>query len=240
MEKKGYCDAVLSCVRWATQAERLAIRAELEGHLEDHREMLLELGYSRELAEERTLTAMGDPVEVGKALDRAYPLRWLVLSRTAGVLLAVVMAFLVLSLPLPLRLHIGQNLQARLSPRSATPAWVERINLDTDIRLSIGSDVLYIFGTGTKKLTAGQGEADILLCWYDQSPLGCVSNLCVTFEDCRGAVCTGGAGSTSSSGASFQDWKGEVRWGDPYVTAVCQRYGQRYTVLVPLKWEEES
>ena len=37
-------------------------------------EGLLELGYSPELAEERTLDAMGDPKEVGRELNRQYPL----------------------------------------------------------------------------------------------------------------------------------------------------------------------
>ena len=68
MDRKTYIATVLSTLRHVTGDERLAIQAELEGHMEDHMEGLLELGYSPELAEERTLAAMGDPKEVGRRL----------------------------------------------------------------------------------------------------------------------------------------------------------------------------
>ena len=72
MDRKTYIDTVLSALRHVTGDERAAIRAELEGHMEDHMEGLLELGYEPELAEERTLAAMGDPQEVGRELNKQY------------------------------------------------------------------------------------------------------------------------------------------------------------------------
>lgn len=72
MDRKTYIDTVLSALRHVTSDERLAIRAEIDGHIEDHMEGLLELGYSPELAEERTLDAMGDPKEVGRELNKQY------------------------------------------------------------------------------------------------------------------------------------------------------------------------
>ena len=80
MDRKTYIATVLSALRHVTGDEQLAIRAELDGHIEDHMEGLLELGYDPELAEERTLSAMGDPKEVGRALDRQYPYRWLIVK----------------------------------------------------------------------------------------------------------------------------------------------------------------
>ena len=65
MDRKTYIDTVLSTLRRVTGDEKLAIRAELDGHIEDHMEGLLELGYDPALAEERTLAAMGDPGEPG-------------------------------------------------------------------------------------------------------------------------------------------------------------------------------
>ena len=61
MDRQDYTAAVLSALRRVTSRERAAIRAELDGHIEDHMEGLLELGYDEALAEERTLAAMGDP-----------------------------------------------------------------------------------------------------------------------------------------------------------------------------------
>ena len=82
-------EQVLANLRRVTPGERAAIRDEIDGHIEDHICDLLDLGYSPELAEERAMSFMGDPVEVGKELDKQYPLRWLVLGRVALVLTAM-------------------------------------------------------------------------------------------------------------------------------------------------------
>ena len=67
MNRKEYTDAVLTALRHVTDRERLAIRAELDAHIEDHIAALRELDYPPELAEERALAAMGDPTEVGRS-----------------------------------------------------------------------------------------------------------------------------------------------------------------------------
>ena len=51
----------MDSLRGATQKEQDAIRAELDAHIEDHICDLIDLGYSEELAEERTMLRMGDP-----------------------------------------------------------------------------------------------------------------------------------------------------------------------------------
>ena len=67
------------------------ITKELMAHLEDGKADLLRLGYGQDLAEERVLKGMGDPVEIGRALDRAHQpwLGWLwQVSRWLAVLAA--------------------------------------------------------------------------------------------------------------------------------------------------------
>ena len=64
--------------RWLDQAvsgirfgpDRAAVRAELEAHMEDKAADLQRIfpGISREEAEERALSEMGDPAEIGKEL----------------------------------------------------------------------------------------------------------------------------------------------------------------------------
>lgn len=71
---ENWCDQVISEVR--SWVDHNAIRAELEAHIEDRCAALEELNYPPELAAERTLAAMGDPVAVGKALDKEHSL-WL-------------------------------------------------------------------------------------------------------------------------------------------------------------------
>ena len=91
MDRREYTAQVLSCLRRVTWDEREAIRAELDGHMEDRFESLRELGYDETEAEERTLAAMGDPAEVGRALDRQYTGWGFVLLSRAAVLLTVVL-----------------------------------------------------------------------------------------------------------------------------------------------------
>ena len=49
MTRKEYTESVLSALRLVTQREREAIRAEIDGHIEDHMADLLELDYPPEL-----------------------------------------------------------------------------------------------------------------------------------------------------------------------------------------------
>ena len=116
MDRREYTDTVLSALRHVTGDEQAAIQAELAGHIEDHMEGLLELGYSPELAEERTLDAMGDPKEVGRELNKQYPLGWLIVGRVA--MAAVLIFALVAAGPAwnTLRDTVVPNLQARWFP----------------------------------------------------------------------------------------------------------------------------
>lgn len=241
MTREEYTKRVLSALRRVTEAERTSIQAEIDAHMEDHICALLDLGYPPELAEERTMALMGDPEEVGRELDRQYPLRWLVLGRIAKA--ALVLAVLTSALGTLTGVYgTYKNLQARLAPWTfISDHWEAEINQKLDIRLSIGSDVLRVLGSGTGRTEEGEPAATVLLCRYDQSPFGYISGLDMTFEDCRGQVCVGGCGSTSVSGVvDYSDCQSTVQYGDPYLTVVCERYGERYEAQVPLLWEEDA
>ena len=88
---RGWCRAAVEQVRFRPDHD--AIAKELAAHLEDHRADLERLGYDRPLATERTLRAMGDPVEVGRAMDRAHKpaLGWLWEVSRGLVLLVLVL-----------------------------------------------------------------------------------------------------------------------------------------------------
>lgn len=92
-----WCDTVTRQVRF--RPDRGAIQRELAAHYQDHVRDLERVGYDWKLAEQRALAAMGNPEEIGRALDRVHKpwLGWLwIASRT--VLILTVMACL-LSLP---------------------------------------------------------------------------------------------------------------------------------------------
>lgn len=72
-----WLDETLSHVRF--RPDHPAIRRELMDHIQDRSDELVSRGLSREAADDRTLTAMGDPAEVGVLLDAAHKplLGWL-------------------------------------------------------------------------------------------------------------------------------------------------------------------
>jgi hypothetical protein len=92
-----WCDTVTRQVRF--RPDRGAIQWELTAHYQDHVRDLERVGYDWKLAEQRALAAMGDPEEIGRALDRVHKpwLGWLWMASRA-VLALTVMACL-LSLP---------------------------------------------------------------------------------------------------------------------------------------------
>lgn len=89
-----YADTVCQSLKNATRRERKAIRQELEDHLTDHAEALVESGWDEAHATQHALDAMGDPNTIGEELNKAFPLRWFVLSRLT------LAAFLLCCLPL--------------------------------------------------------------------------------------------------------------------------------------------
>lgn len=88
-----WVDAVCEQVRF--WPDRKGIAKELRIHYEDHCQALERLNYERPLAEERSLRAMGNAQEVGRALDRVHKpwLGWLwEVSRVLVVALALLLA----------------------------------------------------------------------------------------------------------------------------------------------------
>ena len=98
---RDYTQAVCSCLRHATAEEKQAVAQELQDHLADHADALVEAGWDPEEAQAHALAAMGEAKEVGQALDQTFPRRWLVLSRV-NLVLAILVA-LVLFFPLTSR-----------------------------------------------------------------------------------------------------------------------------------------
>ena len=90
-----WCETVTNCVRF--KPDRYVIAEELKAHYEDHVRDLERIGYEEGLAEERALAAMGDPEEIGRAMDRAHKpwLGWLwIVSRWLILMLSLLLLYL--------------------------------------------------------------------------------------------------------------------------------------------------
>ena len=236
MDRKTYIDTVLSTLRHVTWDEQLAIRAEIDGHIEDHMEGLLELGYEPELAEERTLAAMGDPKEVGRELNKQYTGWPFVLLSRAAVLLTVVLCIQAL-LGIGILGNLWDSVWARVYPEELedhTPAAAERLN----IRVPVGNDILRIYRV-SRVTREGVPAIGISLCAYDRLPGGVVSDQVlpsVWIEDQRGEALewlSGGSGH-GSIGADYQLRYVPVEPSDTYITLRYERFGEDIAVEIPL------
>lgn len=72
--QKGWLDTAMDQIR--CKPEHKVIRAELQSHLEDKEQFFLDAGMEPRQAARAAVAAMGDPVEVGKELDKAHPVFW--------------------------------------------------------------------------------------------------------------------------------------------------------------------
>ena len=229
MDRREYTDRVLACLRRLTPKERAAVRAEIDGHLEDHVCALLDLGYDPELAEQRTLAAMGDPEEVGRELEKQHPVFWLILGRAAVLLLALCCLLLAQNLS---GWHVFENLSNRVSIHHQYP--LEKYDVEPELRVQAGSDIVYVYGINL------QGDQAIIY-WkqYDESPWGYLSQMEVSFADCRGTAEIRQRADDSSAAVKKERRGITVEPGDPHILLRIDRYGERQEVRIPLEWREQ-
>lgn len=240
MDRAEYCGRVLAHLRRLTGAERAAVRAELDGHIEDHMEGLLDLGYPPALAEERTLAAMGDPAEVGRALDRQYPLRWLAAkwaAQTAAVALLALLAWQVWDNGADIRRALDYRFDADLAARYEAQYPGLR---PCDIRVPAGTQVLRVYGAGVRPGGGGEAFPDAAytavttVCCYDASwrHLGRRA-LLYPPQIANGS----GQGGFMAYGGTEAVYVTPVEFGEP---ALYGRYRERGFDLrfeIPLDWE---
>ena len=269
MDRRQYTEQVLSSLRRVTHDEREAIRQELDGHMEDHMEALRELGFDEQLAEERTLAAMGDPAEVGRELNRQYTGWGWVISGRIAKLVAVLLVVPLLCSPFFHDRWMGPTdyIKNRIDPdfsgttrfleyaarsdfspdapaTNMTPLWdgAESV-LPLDIRLQVGNDELRVF-----RVSVGETEdwvtgriflaAEVLAVAYDQIPFGLVSSWVLgemTLASQDGGH-TAWCGDLAGQDGRLLRIQGtvEIQPGDTYVTLSQDRFGQKFSLRIPL------
>lgn len=235
MTREEYGERVVARLRRLTLEEQQAVRAELDAHIEDHICALLESGCEASLAEERTLEQMGDPAEVGRAMNRQYPLAWLILGRMAA---AVTVPLCILAL-----LSIGMlgffwdSLTWRIWPPEPRTGLVTDCIRELDIRVNIGSDVLHIYQVSLGRKD-GAYQAEAALCTYDRIPGGIVSHRLfpsITAQSQRGETWDGSVGSGRGHWlAEYTCISAPIRSGDDHITLRYERFGETRLIEVPL------
>ena len=163
MERKNeaavsWLDTAVGGIRFGP--DRAAVREELEAHMEDKAADLQRIfpGISREEAEERALSEMGDPAEIGKKLARIHKpwLGWL--WRASGVLLALVLiAFLGLNFALGDDAFLGDDSDAEFWDFDAMPFDRGRMDwYETTYLHGEDPGQLLTFSPGLEQEAAGQ------------------------------------------------------------------------------------
>ena len=177
MTRQEFLDQVLTPLGRLTAQERENVRQELEEHVEDRMEALLEMGWSAELAEERCLEAMGDPAEIGREMARQYRGRgWLWVGRAAVLLTVAVCIQAVLGVEVLFNAWDGLVVRTLRPQITSMLDEVEAEEL-VDLRMGIGNDVLRVVRVSVGE-AEGQRVAEIAMCAYDRWPFGIVAHNC--------------------------------------------------------------
>ena len=251
-QQVSYVQAVCACLRHATPKEKDAVAQELQDHLADHADALVEAGWDPEEAQAHALDAMGEAKEVGRALDREFPLRWLVLSRLA--LAALVLAIAV-ALPFlfPAVAGAAGSLQARWDPAAYAAAHFEEppplVPMDVQWEIYDGT-ILSLYGVGLRELPQeGYYSADLYTVLYHRNPFRStpllLGELWVTAQDAEEALFVPYPIGFPLSGTTHQNFNAtysviEVS-GDlagQNITLHYQNLDTSFALDISLPWEE--
>jgi len=240
--RKEYTERVFAQLRRLTPEEKQSVREELGAHMEDHICDLLELGYDEALAEERTMARMGDPEEVGRELDKQYPLRWLILGRIAVAVTVIVCVMALFGLGI--LSHLFWSLEARFFVDGvSSSSFVGERSIDPDIRVKVGNDILRVYrvALGTKD---GELVAEVAMCVYDRIPGGIASEDVLNYGELRDQRNSPpdrlmGGGGKSNYGADYANRYIQIEPDDTYVMWVYDRFGESVSIEIPLPKEVE-
>ena len=243
MTRGEFLNQVLSPLGRLTAQEREDVRRELEEHVEDRMEALLEMGWDAELAEARCLEAMGDPAEIGREMAKQYRGKgWLWLGRAAVVLTVVVCIQALLGVGM-----LGaawDSLTVRFNPpRTISIGELKNVEAEEelDIRAEIGNDILRIYQVSVGEKD-GQRAAMVLACAYDRWPFGIVVDSLFGRSELwneRGETGTSGGGSGNSGAVCAALWA-PVETGDTHVIWEYRAIGEAVRLEIPLPGGEEA
>lgn len=236
MTRQEFLDQVLSPLGRLTAEERENVRRELEEHVEDRMEALLDMGWDEALAESRCLEAMGDAVEIGREMARQYRGRgWLWIGRAAVVLTVVVCIQALLGIGVLFNAWDGLVVRT-LRPQITSMLDEVEAEAQVDLRMDIGSDVLRVVRVSVGEVE-DQHVAEIAMCAYDRWPFGIVAHNCenwITVEGLEDDVRIHGGPASRTYGAECWQMYAVPAPEDRSVVLTYSRYGETASLEVPL------
>ena len=216
MTRQGFMDRVLLSLTRLTAEERENVRQELEEHIEDRMEVMLEMGWKREMAKQYR----------GRG--------WLWLGR-AAVLLTVVLCIQAL-LGVGILFNAWDSLEARVNPQMGSRLdWTESSG-QVDLRMPMGNDVLRVF-----RVSVGKREerrvAEIAMCAYDRWPFGIVAydwQRYVEINPPDAEAPYRSSNGRGSCGAEYVQTYVELEPGARSLVLAYERFGESQRLEIPL------
>ncbi len=141
-----FCAEVCKNAPRTTYGEERDLKAELGAHLEDHFEALTLRGVPEDEAALRAVREMGDPVEIGRAINAELSAFWLHVG-IAAKFLTVLLIFAAIT-PLLTKLEPAyHNIEARLSPNYDDQYNIhETVDFPCDLFLDVYGGTVRVYG----------------------------------------------------------------------------------------------
>lgn len=262
----GFCDRVLERLSRATDKEKEAVRRELETHMEDHRDALVEAGMDPAAALNKVEEAMGDPEEVGKALNDQYSTFWLWVKRvTQGVIgVLMLLAFALFPIrpalvtgPVDVLTCVWENWQARQGKGLKLDGGIDSdyapYSWQCRETMQVGEDIVYLAQVDLIPFLPANDprcyNGYFYFCTYNKNlfvPANGEFLDLITITPEHPVPPEIGYNSYGWSYFSSQEERGSwervyvglVMKGDAYVDVTYDHYGTYVTMRCPLNWEE--
>ncbi len=233
---ESFCARVLTRLTRADRGEKRRIHEELSAHLEDRMEVLTEAGYSPAEAAERAVRDMGDPVEIGDALNAQFSRFWGWVQSLACILVVVLL--------FPTLFSLGYDLTVVYHSLTNRAAPEQHYSLESKGFVTAEADVRHRFkGVELRVYEVGydpdSGEVGLSVAAYPVNPFlrelpDYLDMLAFAEEEAE----YGGSSSSWNRGFGHRMLRCTPAAPQPdHLTLVYDHYGERFELTVPLDWE---
>lgn len=246
MEEKKFLDEVLGHIPRATWREKREIRAELAGHLEDHALDLEERGCSTEEAREQAVAAMGDPGEIGEALNAQLSTFWLTVQAVAQGAIAILLVLILWQVDWRGQFwYIRDNWMARHGEVAWATYYEEPyLRWDSGQEMKVGDSIVRLEGGVVNPYVSSEEKywSELTLCTYREQVWKIARD--EIFQHIR-VIPEGGEatevnqpGDRSNSGYSTGEYFAWIPADATYLDVVYDYFGEHVEIRCQIEWEE--
>lgn len=249
-----FYDSVLSHIPRATPVEQDEIRQELQDHLEDHRDLLMEHGFGLLDAKKRAVETMGDPEEIGRAWNSHLSPVWLWIGRISKVCSILLILFMLW----PLAIQLGgafENLSGRFEVephrRSASSDYEAFWSQNVDIRQEFGEHIIRIYQVELAQNQAfkddtsaapgfsiplGEYCISVYMMTYAKNPFHYAMENVLQYAQCNGEESPSGGGGGSGTGCTYWTATYPIAKGAETALVTLDLYDNHFSAELELDW----